>query len=104
MAWLWILIPLAGIATGIVAILCEHREKMAMIAKGLMPQEKRSQGSSQPEDTLRKGIVTASLGVAFLLAQVLGNLNSWFLVPAFILICTGGALVATVFLRRHIPQ
>lgn len=103
MEWMWILIPLAGIAVGIVAILCEHREKMAMIAKGLMPQEKKPQGPSRPEDIFRRGTVTAFIGVAFLLAQVFGNLSNWLLVPAFILICAGGALVAIVFLRKHIP-
>lgn len=103
MEWIWVLIPLAGIATGLVAILCEHREKMAMIAKGLIPREKGPQGPPQPEDILRKGIVTTSIGVALLLAQALGNLSSWLLIPAFILICTGGALVATVFLRKHVP-
>jgi hypothetical protein len=102
MEWIWVLIPLAGIAVGIVAILAEHREKMAMIAKGLWPQEKRPQGPSRPEDTLREGIITASVGVALLLAQVLGNLSPWLLVPAFILICVGGALTATVFLRKHV--
>lgn len=103
MEWIWILVPLAGIAVGIVAILCEHREKMAMIAKGLMPQEKGPRGPLKPEDTLQRGTVTASIGVAFLLAQALGNLSGWLLVPAFVLILAGGALVATVFLRKHIP-
>lgn len=102
MEWIWILIPLAGIAVGIVAILCEHREKMAMIAKGLIPPEKGASKPSRPEDTLRGGLITAAIGIAFLLAQLMGNLNHWLLVPVFLLIAIGGALVAFVFLSRRL--
>lgn len=102
MEWIWILIPLAGIAVGIVAILCEHREKMAMIAKGLMPPEKGTSKPSRPEDTLRGGLITAAIGIALLLVQLMGNLNHWLLVPAFLLIAIGGALVATMFLGRRL--
>lgn len=102
MEWIWILVPLAGIAVGIVAILAEHREKMAMIAKGLLPQERRLQGPSRPEDTLRGGIITASLGAALLLAQALGHLSPWLFVPAFILVFAGGAIVASLFLRKYV--
>ncbi len=66
------------------------------------PGERRPQGLSRPEDTLRGGIITASLGAALLLAQALGHLSSWLFVPAFILIFAGGAIVASLFLRKYV--
>lgn len=102
MEWIWILVPLAGIAVGIVAILAEHQEKMAMIARGLLPQEKKPQGPPQPEDMLRQGFITASVGAGILLAQLLGHLSPWLLVPAMMLVCVGGALIAAVFVRKRV--
>lgn len=104
-SWIWILIPLAGILVAIVAILTEHRQKMAMIAKGLAPQDLKPPSPPKPEDTLRGSLITIAVGIALLLAEVIGKLNAWILVPAFICICVGGArLVAIFFAHRPSPE
>jgi|YNPBryulayer2012_1023412.scaffolds.fasta_scaffold03316_3 hypothetical protein len=103
MEWIWILIPLAGIAVGIVAILTEHRQKMAMIEKGLSPQDFKT-APSKPEDPIRSGALTMAVGVAFLLATVIGRLNPWLLIPAFICICVGGTILATALFRTRHPS
>lgn len=37
--WIWVFIPLAGILWGILAVYAKHREKMAMIEKGIKLEE-----------------------------------------------------------------
>lgn len=105
MEWVWVLIPLAGISVGIVAIVTEHRQKMAMIEKGLLPENLKPSSPSRPEDVFRGGTITLAIGVAFLLAQLVGQLSPWLFIPAFVLLFVGGALMLTaLFTRRSSSQ
>jgi len=44
-----VLVPLAGVCVVIVAIYTEHRQKMAMIEKGIKPEELRKAQAPRPE-------------------------------------------------------
>ncbi|MEN3185083.1 MAG: hypothetical protein ABDK94_01580 [Atribacterota bacterium] len=79
------------------AILTEHRQKMAMIAKGLLPQDLKTPSPPKRGDTGQSSLTTIAIGIAFLLAEVIGKLNSWILVPAFICICVGGTRLLVLF-------
>lgn len=104
MEWIWIVVPLAGISIAIVAILTEHFQKMAMIEKGITPQDLDASRPPKPEDAIRGGAVTAAVGVALLLATAVGRLSPWLFIPAFICLCVGGVLVAVTLLRSQRPS
>ncbi len=90
-SWIWVLIPIAGIMVAIVAILSEHRQKMVLIEKGMKWEDLNP--PPQPEATLKGGIIVFFIGIAFLLAQLIGRLTAWLLLPGFILLFIGIALV-----------
>ncbi|HSV32089.1 MAG TPA: DUF6249 domain-containing protein [Atribacteraceae bacterium] len=94
--WIWVLIPLAGIMVAIVAIYTEHLQKLAMIEKGLNPDELKR--TSRPEDMLRGGIIVAGIGLAFLITQLAGRMTNWLYLPGFILLFIGLALVLLYYL------
>ena len=48
-ASVWVLVPLAGVCVAIVAIYAEHRQKIAMIEKGIKPEELRQAQVPRPE-------------------------------------------------------
>lgn len=45
-AAIWVLVPVVGILCGMLAIYVEHRQKMAMIEKGINPVEKKAKDST----------------------------------------------------------
>lgn len=100
MEWIFVLVPIVGMLVGIVAILAEHREKMAMIERGLNPKDLKPPAS--PQDLLRGGLVLVGLGAGFLLTQAVGRISPWLFLPAFLFIGIGGGLVASFFLTRSV--
>ena len=95
-----ILVPLAGMCVVIVAIYTEHRQKMAMIEKGIKPEELRKAQAPRPEGMLIGGLVLIGIGFAFLLAQILGELNKWIYVPSFFFLFIGIALMISYYLIK----
>jgi len=96
--WIFILVPIVGMLVAIVAILAEHREKMAMIERGFNPKDLKPPPS--PQDLLKGGLVLAGMGAGFLLTQLVGRVTPWLLLPAFLFVGIGGGLVASFFLTR----
>jgi len=47
---IWVLVPVIGILCGMLAIYAEHKQKMAMIEKGIKPEELHP--PHKPEDIL----------------------------------------------------
>lgn len=88
----------------------DHRERMAMIDRGLMPPERLLPAGHRGSALLRGGLITASVGVAvtiglytlgYLLPPPLnavpGRLGPW-LLPGLIPLLVGAALVASHYL------
>jgi len=98
--WIWVLIPVAGILCGMVAIYTEHRQKMAMIEKGIKPEELHRAGMHKPQDILVGGLVVTGIGLAFLVTEILGGLSKWLLLPGFILLFIGIALTVSYYLAK----
>ena len=99
-ALVWILVPLAAICVAIVAIYTEHRQKMAMIEKGIKPEELRRAEAPRPEGLLIAGSILIAIGLAFLLAQILGELTKWLYVPGFFFLFVGKALIISYYVMR----
>ncbi len=59
----WVLIPLAGIFVGALAIWTEHKRKLAMIERGKDPEPERK----RKRDDFQGGIVMMGIGAAFLI-------------------------------------
>jgi len=98
--WIWVLIPMFGILCGMLAIYTEHKQKMAMIEKGIKPEELRKAEVHKPEDMLIGGLVVIGVGLAFLVTQVIAGLIRWLLLPGFILLFIGIALTVGYYLIR----
>jgi len=82
------------------AIYTEHKQKMAMIEKGIKPEELRKAEVHKPEDMLIGGLVVIGVGLAFLVTQVIAGLIRWLLLPGFILLFIGIALTVGYYLIR----
>ena len=102
--WIWVLIPLFGILCGMLAIYTEHRQKMAMIEKGIKPEEFRRAERHKPENTLIGGLVVIAIGLAFLVTQIVGGLIKWLMLPGFILLFIGIALTVSYYLTRKLKR
>jgi len=102
MAWLALLIPILGILCGIIcgslAIWTDHKQKMAMIEKGIKPEELHPR---RPEDILIAGLVVIGIGIAFLLVHFWIGLTRWLTLPGFILLFIGIALTTSYYLTRE---
>jgi len=98
-AAIWVLVPVVGILCGMLAIYTEHRQKMAMIAKGMSPEEmKKTKGPGAGEGGLViGGLVLAGMGLAFLLAQFVTELERWLYFPGFFFLFMGIALIIGYF-------
>ena len=88
MGWIVVLVPIMGMFVGIVAILAEHRQKMAMIERGLNPEDLKSPPS--PQGLLRGGLIVVGIGAGFFLTQVVGQIIPWLFLPAFLFVGVGG--------------
>jgi uncharacterized membrane protein len=95
---IWVLVPLVGILCGMLAIYTEHKQKMAMIEKGIKPEELHP--PHKPEDMLIGGLVVIGIGFAFLVTRILGGLTAWLMLPGFILLFIGIALTVGYYLTR----
>lgn len=61
---IWVLVPLAGIAIGGLAIYLDHQKKMKMLEKGIKDNEKKK----EKEDMISGGLVMIGIGAAFLIS------------------------------------
>ncbi|MEA1965269.1 MAG: DUF6249 domain-containing protein [Candidatus Aerophobetes bacterium] len=99
--WIWIFIPLAGILLGAYDTYVKHRQRMAMIEKGVKPEELYPHKS---ENMLMAGLVLIGTGVAFLLVHFWIGLTRWFTLPGFVLLFIGIALIAGYYLIRKLKK
>jgi len=93
---IWILIPLAGIGLGALAIYTEHRRKMAMIEKGLNPDARKE---STAQEKLSGALVTAGVGAAFTLFYFLTGTSAWALLVGLIVFFVGLGRTIAFFYR-----
>lgn len=96
--WAGVIIPVVGILCGMLAIWTRHKEKMAKLEKGLIPEEEGKPGIERIAGLLIGGSVLLGIGAAlfigsFWTAEVGWQLKLGGLVPAFI----GIALMASYF-------
>ncbi len=96
-AAIWVLIPVVGILCGMLAIYTEHRQKMAMIEKGINPAEKKDKDSTGEGGLLIGGLVLIGMGLAFLITQLITQLETWLYLPGFFFFFMGIALVIGYF-------
>jgi len=98
--WIWVLIPVVAILCGMLAIYTEHRQKMAMIEKGIKPEELRRAERGWPEGMLIGGLVLIAVGFALLIAELIGELSQWLYLPGFCSIFIGIALIIGYYLTK----
>lgn len=116
------LIPVLGIislfvlpAVGVVFICYliftgRHRERMAMIERGIVPQEEVRKANPNRFIALRNGILMASMAVGALLGIAIdSNLTletewSWLFVPTMIVLLGGVGFVGYFFLSRGMEE
>ena len=98
-AAIWVLVPVVGVLCGMLAIYTEHRQKMAMIEKGMNPEDlKKIKGFEGGKGGLViGGLVLVGMGFAFLLAQIITQLEKWLYFPGFFFLFTGIALIISYF-------
>ncbi len=103
-AAIWVLVPVVGILCGMLAIYVEHRQKMAMIEKGINPVEKKVEDSTGEGGLVIGGLVLVGIGLAFLLTQLITQLETWLYLPGFLFFFMGIALIIGHFLVRKSPK
>jgi len=96
--WIWVLIPIVGLFWVMLATYTKYREKIAMIEKGLKPEEIYPHRPHKPEDILIGGLVVIGIGGAFLLVHFWIGLTKWLTLPGFILLFIGIALVVSHYI------
>ena len=94
---IWVLVPVVGILCGMLAIYTEHRQKMAMIEKGINPAEKKDTDSTGGGGLLIGGLVLVGIGLSFLVTQLITQLETWLYLPGFLFFFMGMALVIGYF-------
>jgi len=99
-AAIWVLVPVVGILCGMLAIYVEHRQKMAMIEKGINPVEKKTKDSTGEGGLVIGGLVLVGIGLAFLVTQLITQLEAWLYLPGFFFFFMGIALVIAYFVLR----
>ena len=99
-AAIWVLVPVVGILCGMLAIYTEHRQKMAMIEKGINPTEKKVRDSTGEGGLVIGGLVLAGMGLAFLITQLITQLETWLYAPGFLFLFMGIALIISHFVVR----
>lgn|SRR3990167_868639 len=60
-------IPLAGMAVAALVVYLEYKKKMAMIEKGLIPEEEKEKHNRSPENKLAWGIAILGIGISLLI-------------------------------------
>ncbi len=103
-AAIWVLVPVVGILCGMLAIYVEHRQKMAMIEKGINPVEKKDKDSTGEGGLVIGGLVLVGIGLAFLVTQLITQLETWLYAPGFLFFFMGIALIIGHFLVRKSPK
>lgn len=102
----WMLIVIVAIISGTVfamfVIYLGHKQRMAMIEKGIKPEELHP--PHKPEDMLIGGLVVIGIGLAFLVTKILGRLTAWLMLPGFILLFIGIALTVSYYLTRKLKR
>ena len=96
-AAIWVLVPVVGIFCGMLAIYAEHRQKMAMIEKGINPVENKAKDSTGEGGLLIGGLVLIGMGLAFLVTQLVTQLEVWLYLPGFFFFFMGIALIIGYF-------
>ena len=96
-AAIWVLVPVVGILCGMLAIYVEHRQKMAMIEKGISPVEKKAKDYTGEGGLVIGGLVLVGTGLAFLITQLITQLETWLYLPGFLFFFMGIALIIGYF-------
>ncbi len=60
-------IPIAGMAIAALAIYLEYKKKIAMIEKGIIPEEEKEKHNHSPENKLAWGIAIIGIGISLLI-------------------------------------
>ncbi len=94
---IWVLVPIVGICCGMLAIYAEHRQKMAMIEKGISPAENKAKDSTGEGGLLIGGLVLIGIGLAFLITQLITQLEAWLYLPGFFFFFMGIAITIAYF-------
>lgn len=87
-----------------------HRERMAMIERGIVPQEEVRKANPNRFIALRNGILMASMAVGALLGIAIdSNLTletewNWLFVPTMIVLLGGVGFVGYFFLSRGMEE
>lgn len=98
--WVWALVPIAGIYVAIVAIYTEHKQKMAMIEKGMKPEEFRRAETPRRGGMAVGGFVLMGMGLAFLVAQVVADAHKNLYVAPFFFLSVGIDLTVGYYVVR----
>ncbi|KCZ72779.1 hypothetical protein ANME2D_01213 [Candidatus Methanoperedens nitroreducens] len=87
-------IPLAGVGIAALAIYLDYKKKMAMIEKGLVPEEEEY----RPESRLGWGIAILGIGISLIISWIF-NLDNR-VMAGLILASIGVALLVTYLVAR----
>jgi len=91
-------IPFAGMAVVIIAIYLEYKKKMAMIEKGLVPEEEKEKYKDAPENRLAWGIAILGIGISLLIRWKF-NLDGEF-IASLIFVSIGIGLLVSYFWKK----
>ncbi len=98
--WVWALVPIAGICVAIVAIYTEHKQKMAMIEKGMKPEELRLAKTPSEGGMVVGGLVLIGMGLALLVGQFVADIDKAIYIGAFFFLFVGVALIVAYYITR----
>ena len=87
----------------------KHKERMAMIERGIVPEEaERQKANPNRYIALRNGILMISLAlgalVGFILDPYITNINNYVVLPATTILFGGIGFVSYFFLSRYLEQ
>lgn len=91
-----ILIPLAGIGIGGLAVYTEHKQKMAMIERGINPEAQKEVTS---QENLSRSLVTLGVGAAFVIFYFLTGTVVWLLLVGLIVFFVGLGRTIAYFMQ-----
>ncbi len=103
-----VVLPIAAVAWVVYwMVIGRHRERMAMIERGLSPDEGGSNQRPSRYGSLRTGLLMAGLAIGtvagiFLARLMAEDYEKFLLIVSLIAICGGGALVSYFFISKKL--